>query len=133
MGSRDGWYRCKDWSVDERAVFDARIARSRQPWSKWQYFFCQANLLFYHGRAADSRAQAVRLLERSLVEVAPIDDAWAAESLASLAEFTLALGQRAAAEAHVLEAARRCPATSRMDVLRSRIETLRRRVIVPAQ
>jgi hypothetical protein len=124
MGSRDDWSRCKDWTVDERAVFDGKIARCRQPWTKWQRFCTQANLLFYHGRAADSRAEAVRLLERSLTEVAPIDDEWAADSLASLAEFTLAAGQRERAQAHIDAAAARCPATPKTGGLRARIARL---------
>lgn len=70
MAARSDWHRCKDWTLAERERFDAKIARSRQPWSKWQYFRGQALLLFWHGRSADAKAEAVRLLERSLVEVA---------------------------------------------------------------
>lgn len=129
MGSRDDWSRCKDWTIDERAVFDGRIARCRQPWTKWQRFVCQGYLLFYHGRAADSRTEAVRLLERSLREVSPIEDEWAADSLASLAEFALALGQPDRARAHIDAAAARCPATPKSGGLRERIEKLSRQIV----
>ena len=128
MASRDDWSRCKDWTVDERAVFDQRIARCRQAWTKWQRFDCQANLLFFHGRAADSRSEAVRLLERSLVEVAPLEDAWAVSALTSLAEFTLAMGELERAEAHLRAAAERCPASPKFADLPARIERLSARV-----
>lgn len=108
MGRHD-WYRCKDWTPQERATFDDKIARSRSPWSKWQYFSCQAGLLFFHRRAPDSREQALRLLERSLTEVRDIAPEWAAQSLASLGEYELAMGRLDDAERHLREARERCP------------------------
>lgn len=123
---RDDWYRCKDWTPQERATFDEKIARSRSPWSKWQYFQCQAGLLFYHGRAADSREEALRLLERSLVEVRDIEPGWAAHTLIDLGQYELAMGRLDDAERHLLEARERCPRKGKADVLRNIRDALAR-------
>jgi hypothetical protein len=126
--ARDDWYRCKDWTPQERATFDEKIARSRSPWSKWQYFTCQAGLLFFHGRAPVSREEALRLLERSLTEVADIEPEWAAQSLASIGECELALGRLDQAELHLREARERCPRKPKTDVdseIRALLDRLR--------
>ena len=75
----------------------------------------------------------MRLLERSLTEVASIDDEWAAESLASLAEFSLALGQRERVRAHVLAAGARCPTSAKSGDLRARIERLAAKIAAAAR
>lgn len=112
MGRHD-WYRCKAWTLAERALFDQKIARSRQAWSTWQYFHTQAHVLWWHGTSGDAKSEATRLLERALVEVRDIDPDWAAATLHDLGMFALQMGDRERAVQRFQESIAMCPGKKR--------------------
>lgn len=99
MGAHD-WYRNTSWDPNIAAAFNARIARSRQPWSKWQYFHCQAGMLAVRGYVDE----ALQLYERSLIEVKNIEPDWKRHSLGSIGRLLLKQGKLDEAKA-ALEAA----------------------------
>jgi hypothetical protein len=75
MIERTRWYTTADWDGEARELFETRIARSRRPWSRWQYFTIKAGALHRSGGPAEREA-AVRLLRRSLTEVRSPEPDW---------------------------------------------------------
>ncbi|MEO3828473.1 hypothetical protein [Actinomadura sp. B10D3] len=109
---RNDWYTSADWDDAARELFDAKIRRSRRPWSKWQYFRGKANALFF-SKDPDKIAAAIELLGRALVEVAGIEPDWASATHHRLGEFAEAVGDLGAAEAHYRQAIAACPLADR--------------------
>lgn len=98
----DDWFRTGGWDDEERAAFEARLARARNH-NRPQYLLIKAAAL----REAGSPAAAIELLSRVLDQYTDALDApYCAELLGDIA---LEAGDPASAEAHYRESLRLRP------------------------
>jgi len=99
----EDWFRTGRWDDEERAAFEARLARARS-YNRPQYLTIKAAAL----REAGKPAVAVELLHRVLDQYSDALDApYSAELLGDIA---LEAGESASAEAHYRESLRSSPA-----------------------
>jgi len=103
MGRHD-WYRNRTWDASVAADFNARIARSRQPWSKWQYLTIQAGMLVGNGFVDDGLA----LYRRSLTDVKDVEPSWRRVSLTHIGEILMEQGKHAEAHVALRDAIKAC-------------------------
>jgi hypothetical protein len=118
MSAKDDWYTSADWDDAAQELFDTKIRRSRQPWSKWGYFRSKANALFF-SKDPDKLAAAITLLRRALDEVADIEPDWASSTYHRLGQVTEATGDASLAEQYYRQAIAACTLGDRTLVGRS--------------
>jgi hypothetical protein len=116
MSAKDDWYTSADWDDAARELFDTRIRRSRQPWSKWQYFRGKANALFF-SKDPDKLAAAIAMLHRALVEVPDIKPDWASSTYHRPGQFAEAAGDASPAEQYYRRATTACAIGNRTPYL----------------
>lgn len=91
MGTND-WYRNRDWNAEIEAAFEAKFARTRQPWSRWQYLTIQAGMI-----AREHRDVALALLRRS-IELKGVEPGWVSRSYHRMGELVMDDDRHAALE-----------------------------------
>lgn len=121
--SRHDWYRNRDWSEAIAAAFDAKFARTRQPWSRWQYLTIQAGML---GRRFPDAAAGLYL--RS-IELSGVEPSWLTVSYQRLAMLHLHRGERPEAIELLRKSIEACPRESRSIISGKSPEELLARLI----
>jgi hypothetical protein len=101
--SKHDWYRNTTWNSEVEEAFEAKFARTRQPWSRWQYLTIQAGMI-----RSDHPDVARDLLLRS-IDLDGVEPGWVSNSYLSLGQLELAHGNRPLAIDFLRRSVEACP------------------------
>lgn len=105
--SRHDWYRNTEWDEATEAAFHAKFARTRQPWSRWQYLTIQAGMLSRRFPEA-----AEQLFEQSLT-LKGVEPGWASISHQRLGLLAFRTGKETEAVTRLRASIAACPPDER--------------------